>query len=438
MQSFRRLSFALILSILCSLSIWAQSDEGYRSAKGYYKDIFMDSGIMLTSRKDLPAARYMGLSYEAFISATNKEEDLLTRKDTVLQTLLICGSAMDQNGILLYPDGQPRFRMIYMNGGKATQHGRSLTDLGRERIREYVEHGGSFVGTCAGAFNASYGIAKDNGKPHEGYLGIWPGLTASTGLSNSATGMFVEPDSPLLKYCDFGGDMRIDSVRHNGGCYAYFEQQFPEGTEILLRYDADTIKVKNSFHNQISAWAYKGSEEKGRIVLIGSHPEAVTSGERLDLMSAMIRYAMDGNANCQLKGELVNGNPRKMVKQSTDNDPAFTAIGDKQYHHFMIDIPPRTEKVTVNLESIPGWTDYDLYLCAGYENFVFMDNAEYKEVSLGVSKTLTILNPKMGHLFISVFCDTTVENETTSYGINYVGRTDVLNGEPYIITVSYR
>lgn len=31
---------------------------------GYYKDIFMDGAVRLTSKKDLPVARYLGLSIE--------------------------------------------------------------------------------------------------------------------------------------------------------------------------------------------------------------------------------------------------------------------------------------------------------------------------------------------------------------------------------------
>ena len=41
---------------------------------GYYKDIFMDSGIKLTSRVDLPAARFLGLQMEKFVSGYGAPE----------------------------------------------------------------------------------------------------------------------------------------------------------------------------------------------------------------------------------------------------------------------------------------------------------------------------------------------------------------------------
>ena len=205
---------------------------------GYCKDVFMDSGINVTSRRDLPATRFLGLSMEAFVSASHSPNKL-TLRDTVIQNEMICGSADDLNGILLYPDGEPRFRMIYMNGGKATKHGNSLTPKGRANIQQFLANGGSYVGTCAGMFIASLGVYKKDSefKPNDSYMALWEGTTHSSGLGANYTAMKVIKNSPLLKYYDFGGDMRIDSVYHNGGGFAYYGEGciIPEGTEPLLK-----------------------------------------------------------------------------------------------------------------------------------------------------------------------------------------------------------
>ena len=50
--------------------------------RGYYRDVFMDGGIALTSRYYLPATRYLGLTIDYFASA---KTDKLTQKDTLLQ-----------------------------------------------------------------------------------------------------------------------------------------------------------------------------------------------------------------------------------------------------------------------------------------------------------------------------------------------------------------
>lgn len=377
--------------LIVGCSVFAQDNH----SKGYYKDVFMDSGIKVTSRTELPAARYMGLSLETFYSASGKEGHPITMTDTLMQQFTMIGSAQDQNGILLYPDGEPRFRMIYVNGGKAGSHGRSLGKDGKNRFQTFLKNGGSYVGSCAGAFIASNRTQKDS-VPRETYLNLWPGVTVTTGLTKSYTGMFVVKKSPLLKYCSFGKDMYIDSVRHNGGCYASTEIDFPKGTEPLLRYDYQQPVKGRVFHNQISAWAYKKNEQSGRLVVIGSHPESVTSGERLDLMAAMMRYAMDGNGEPQIKCELLNNIPVEMSKMTIDNDPAHCCIGDRQYHHFKMVIPKAAKQVEVVLQSVDSSNKHNLSLYINKGNFAFNDQSLYKDVSLGISKKIVIDKPKAG------------------------------------------
>jgi hypothetical protein len=99
------------------------------AVEGYYKDLFMDGGVSLTSRESLPAADYLGLSME-----------YLATSDQLLQNSILLGNSDDTNGVLLYPDGQPRFRCIFMNGGSATYHGKSLGESGRERIRNFFHY----------------------------------------------------------------------------------------------------------------------------------------------------------------------------------------------------------------------------------------------------------------------------------------------------------
>jgi len=413
-----------------------QSAEAQNKYSGYYKDLFMDSGISLNTYPDLPAAQYLGLSMERFCTA--KENGIWGNEtDNVMQKNVFSGSPIDENGVLLYPDGAPRFRAIYINGGQSTRHGKTLGESGRNNLRAFYNNGGSFVGTCAGSIIPSKGRhLKDGYKDFEEYLGIWPGYITGTGLNVSATSLSVEKKCPLLKYYDFGGDYQIDSVRHNGGCYMDVASM-PKGTEILLRYVADTIKLKKSIHQEVNAWAYKASDKAGRIVVTGSHPERMVSGDRLQMFAGMIRYALDGNGAPQVKAVLKNGEPREMTCSTHDNNPEFAKIGDRQYHHFVIDIPKKTKEVTVNLKGIDGFTNFHLLLFAAQGKFAFNTDAEYFSVLEGVEKSLTIQNPKPGKLYVSVFCETTVETIDTPYGEQYAGRLEVLNGVPYIIEVKY-
>jgi glutamine amidotransferase-like uncharacterized protein len=424
-MKYRHIITALLLSV-CSTLLFPQ---------GYYKDAFMDGGIMLTSMERLPAADLLGLSIEHFASTRYSSTFPPTKRDSVIQDQLFIGSETDLNGILLYPDGQPRFRMIFVNGGKAASHGLSLKQEGLDNIRHFVAYGGSYVGTCAGAFLSSAAtLRSDTVYPREHYLQIWPGVTRATGLLDSYTGMKVVKDSPLLKYNDFGGDRLIDSVRHNGGCMAYQDLHYPPETEVLLRYDYPYEKKGTQIDGEISAWAYKKSEQTGRVVVIGSHPESITGGERLDLMASMIRYALDGNGAPKIKAELYKDSIRKMYKSTLQNCPDSAMIGDKQYHHFTVNIPRDAKNIQIILN---GAEDYDLYLYLKKGDFAFRNNAEYKDISLGAAKIMSFDDLSAGLWYVGVECDNTVETVTTPWGVEYTGCLDVLNGVPYSILVKW-
>ncbi len=412
--------------------------EVISQGNGYYKEVFMDSGIALNKLRTLPAQEHLGIQMEFYVSAPNKA---LTLQDTIRQLEVFCGTKEDTNGVLLYPDGAPRFRMLYVNGGNSRKHGRSLSAAGRDRLRQYIDGGGSYVGTCAGALLASGGIntKKRHARYSNIYLGIYSGMVRHTGLSKSKTDMQVEKRCPLLKYYDFGGDLRIANVRHNGGCYMDETKvgEVPAGTEVLTRYIFDdTNKVR--IDGKTAIWAYKKNARSGRVISCGSHPEAVKEGERMELMAAMMLYAMDGNAAPSIKAKLKSGKARLMDKRTEDNNPDFTRIGDRQYHHFTIDIPKKCSQAVITLKGVAGEDNFDLTLCANRKEMAFCENATSKETSKGCNKTLVINKPKAGKWYVSVLCETTVTTATGKYGTEYSGRTDVLNGVPYSIQVDYK
>ena len=115
-------------------------------ARGFHSDVFMDAGNYLTQRTALSAAKMLGW-----------EMDFMTTEDSLLQRSIVVESEDDENGCMLYPDNNPRYRMVYVNGGAAGNHGRSLTSTGRSRYRSFVSHGGAYVGSCAGGFFAAKG-----------------------------------------------------------------------------------------------------------------------------------------------------------------------------------------------------------------------------------------------------------------------------------------
>lgn len=427
---------AFLLFILLFLPVQLQAQ------RGYYKDVFMDGGISVSSRTTLPSVTALNLTMDYFTCSAHKHKgkSAYTQADSIVQLELIGGNAMDENGILLYPDGEPRFRMIYVNGGGAARHGVALGTAGRENIRTYIRNGGSYVGSCAGAFISSRGaLGSDSLIYHtDCYLGIWPGHTLGTALSDSRTNLTLDPESPLLRYSDFGGDNCVDSVYHNNGCFPLQDAAWPKETEVLARYSTKGREgLKRDIDAKACIWSYKANEMVGRVIASGSHPEGNTVGERLDLMCAMVRYAMDGNGAETIKGELQNGVPRKMLSGTKDNRPEFSRIGDKQYHNFKLQVPAGVSEIVIRLEPQAGYSDFDLFLCAAFDKFAKLHDAPYRNLALGVEKEIRIPSPKSGTLYVSVFCNTTVDTVKTSYGISYTGRVDVLNGVPYVLTAKY-
>lgn len=389
--------------------------------QSFYKDIFLDAGISLNSRKTLAAAQYLGLSLEGvclpYSNASSQDKDL--------QTAIISGNSDDLNGRLLYPDGQPRYRLLFVNGGNSNLHGQSLDKNGMNNMRSFVKNGGCYVGTCAGAFFASNGVDGRADYPY--YLSVWPGMMQHTGLRDTQSGMFIEQESPLLRYYDFDGDHYVDSVRHNAGGYPV---DFPLMTEILARYDFP----KKSFHRKPCIWAYKESYRTGRVVLTGSHPEVVNDGERRDLAAAMMLYALDGVGVTTLKGYLKNGEERVMDKKTSDYIPAYTRIGDLQTHHFATYIPSDAKNVRVEVSSN---SKCDLALMMNQGTYAFFDEAKYRSSFSGASQRLFFSSIPSGLWFIGVQCLTTVTVKETDYGQEYSGNLEVLNGIPYKIMISW-
>ena len=390
--------------------------------RSFYKDVFLDAGIVLTSRKSLAAAEYLNLSLEG-ISLPYSHP---SKEDQALQDAIISGEPVDLNGRLLYPDGQPRYKLLFVNGGTATSHGQSLGKSGVANMHAFVKNGGSYVGTCAGTFLAANGYDDTPNYPY--FLSVWPSVTRHTNLRNKRFGIFIEEDSPLLRYFDFGGDYYVDEVRHNNGGYP---SSLPAGTEVLARYD---YPKDENVHMKPNIWAYKETLLTGRVVLEGSHPEEVKDGERRDLTAAMMLYAMDGVGVATLKGYLKNGEERVMNKKSTDNKPDFTCIGDLQTHHFASFIPSDAKNIRVELKSS---SNCDLALMMSQDSYAFSDVAEYRSSAPGANQTLSFSTIREGLWFIGVQCLTTVTVKETDYGQEYGGKTEVLNGVPYKIMISW-
>jgi CubicO group peptidase (beta-lactamase class C family)/glutamine amidotransferase-like uncharacterized protein len=410
-----RQAFRLLIEKACKGEEEKQNTlESHSRHDGFYKDIFMSSGKNLTSRKVLPAAESLGLAYEYYAGG-----------DAFRQNHLLVGNDTDENGILLYPDGEPRFRMIYVNGGGATLHGKSLTKTGRNRIRTFNRSGGSYCGSCAGSFLTGRNVDQRT-ELRIGYLHLFPYNTRNTGIKQTPINHNIPVDSPLLRYRDFGFDQRVDGVYHNNGNWLSLDDELPK-VEVLATYQFPEHRIDG----EAAIWAYQANETAGRIVNIGSHPEAALEGEKLAMTEACFLYALDGNGQSKIKAVLKEGTPQLMDRGWSDQQPDRAKIGDRQYHHFAFDVTSEQPRITLALDSE---ANVDLHLFLSREGIALRQQAEFIDVGFGSSKKLTqVLTP--GRWYVSVYCATTVRtlNDTESGFHRYVGDRSILNGAAYKI-----
>jgi MYXO-CTERM domain-containing protein len=313
------------------------------ATEGFHKDLFMDSGCDLSQRERLYAAEFLGLSYDAMVT---EDEDV--------QYEVIVSSEDDWNGSLLYPDGAPRYRLIYTNGGSATGHGRSLGEEGRQRVRDFYAGGGSYTGSCAGAFISMLHFDQDdfdeNGA-HEPYYHLWPGVGDATYTGAEVHDIvFEDVEHPLVAMYASLADGRVEDVYHNYGCR--FDPEVP-GNPAQTEYLGVNEYGTSSLDGYYNIMAYKDDEETGRVVVTCSHPEGRSEGEQLELTAAILRYALEGLGDpWPAKGALDNGVPVEM----TDADER---IGDGQYHAWSVELPEGVATAEFRLDGLSD--DCDLY-----------------------------------------------------------------------------
>ena len=446
--------------------------------RGFYKSLFVDGGMYLTSNvktSQLPAISYLGLGsdYEYFGSGSEAANQPYER-GVMAASPNEAIPWSDANGALLYPDGEPRFRVFYSNGGTSYNHGPTLGDEGRSRIHDFYMNGGSYTGSCAGSFLGSTYVDKrnryDSGDGKDFSYGIWPGNLNHTHLPINLdypsiyTGMKILPAAKELGYYNSISTLdTIEDTRHHGGSYLPHDtynkslkavelMSFQYANKSVARdtcqYRPENLGLKMYIYSgkpvdivdSVSTWAYKKSNMSGRLVVTGSHPEGQSRGTQRDFMATIWRYAMDGVGDPDVKATLELGKPRTMDKTTEDNKPKYTRIGDRQYHHFMFVTDQDIPEFRVTLDSeYDAESGINLYLSLRKDDFAWLTDADYTLCNRGGKKELRIKKLPAGTWYIGVFGGTTVTATATSalpYYFQYSGKTEVLDGIPYTIGVS--
>jgi hypothetical protein len=294
-----------------------------------------------------------------------------------------------------------------------------LHGIGTTAQEYFFRNGGSYSGSCNGNYMAWDWAYK-----------FWPGKINVDSFEGLVDGT-IPDDSPILKYFDFGGDHLISGLEHYMGGYEV--EPLPAGTAVLIIGKTRSTAIDGNGHP--TGYAYKPSASSGRVCGMNDHPEYATQpGEVMNYLQASLRYCHDGVGLPDVKASLNNGEERVMDKSSKDNNPAYTKIGDKQYHHFTVALPAGAKDLTVTLSGDNG---YDMNLYLAKDTFAFASRAGQKDTSAGASKAVTAAALESGTWYVGVECATTVTATKTTHGYDYSGNLSVLNGVKYTIKATW-
>ncbi len=149
------------------------------------------------------------------------------------------------------------FDVILFPGGGAAEYKNYISDHGN--ILKFVEEGGSFIGSCAGAYYAS-DLLRWQGSDYQYPLGLFDGkgigpLSGLIGWGDAAT-FNLEPQHPAN-----------DSFGHSLDFY-YFDGPYFEPYK-----DLDYYEVLATYAINDKPAVIAGRYGKGKYLLLGPHPE---------------------------------------------------------------------------------------------------------------------------------------------------------------------
>jgi hypothetical protein len=347
----------------------------------------------------------------------------LDTEDKPLQTsIMVKGTTIpDDNGYLLYPDGEPRFAIIYYHGGNMT-HSSDLGPVGRGIIRKHYYNGGSQFGSCAGSYMLSSSGTN--------YFKIWPGRICGNGepnVSNTSVDKIINAGSPFVNYLNFKVGEVITKVYHNNGGSVDTTKSV-KGTVFCAMHNSGTMK------GYADLWSWKDNDTTGRVLGSTGHPEGNTAEAQKRYMGAMMLYITDGLGKPSIKHKLISGQTITMDKVTADSMPLYTKIGDKQYHHFLLN-GESAQNLTI---TVTGQTGFDFHVFVAKDTFAFKQKALYADSTAGNSKTLTVPKLESGKWYVGVKLNTTVTAGTGTGFPTYSGKLEVLNGISYTIKAEWQ
>lgn len=223
------------------------------------------------------------------------------------------------------------YRALVVPGGWAAWYNYWINKAGKDKIREFVRDGGGYVGICAGAFFAVdkivwAGVEYDNRAGYNAYfqmtgydLDLFPG-TAIGPIAAIAdwyikpkdmTQIELAPDRKAL--AGYPGKELGEIHLYWGGPYFEF---IPDGSE--------TVEARYAVNGQPAIVSRKFG--KGRLVLLGTHPEIEENSDRDGVKDLFKDGLDDRGSDWDLVKVLVNWVLPAPKEETTPYSPAHTSF----------------------------------------------------------------------------------------------------------------
>lgn len=168
------------------------------------------------------------------------------------------------HSFFLSPDWEKTARLVVFPGGRDSLYHDKLKGEANQRIRRFVERGGSYLGICAGGYYGASEIEFEKGGPLEicahRELAFFPGKAVGPAYGN---GFFDYESDAGVRAAKVKWKGALSDVYFNGGCF--FENSGrSKNTKVIARY-AD---LKGNPPAMVLC-----SVGSGKALLSGVHPE---------------------------------------------------------------------------------------------------------------------------------------------------------------------
>lgn len=380
----------LLLAVFFSatLSLSAQVGVDQTTVEGYYRDALINSGPGISTHGTVTHFDALGWGYD-YLGLGDSTEDKQRFFD------LIAGREADRNGLLLYPDGAPRYRIMAV--GAATRRDGDfqgglqgdilakghpfLRQPARTNLINFVDRGAGYIGFCAGMqLMEDFGI-----KPILMQMQLYP-VNPFTGESKF-----------YAEYHSMG--QTVDSVLQWGGSRVINPDDIAGLEEIaygVVDWDLGTRHFG-------ATWRYQNPEQPnaGRLLFSGMHPELSQQPVAVDLVADYIAWAAAAHAPAPIKATLTNGATLDVNQETFSPLVNRIKIGDGQYHHYRIQ-PSSSDRGPYLRITVSGEAGANLHLFLNQGAPAFKAASVREDITDGAEKVMTFNGLSNGDWYVAV------------------------------------